>query len=1368
MRKSLAILLCFSLFYSAKAQQKLPSLDYVPQSPVTAAFTRYGDIPVDQSTGVPGISIPVYTLSGHGIDVPVTISYHASGVKVQDIASAVGLGWVLNAGGVITRSVFGDPDEYLDMKTASGQGVTLKPPFRNSDQFSQTETTEEGKPSGPFTWYSTLYTAYLNGKSTYDYYSDRYYYSLANGESGIFRRDYMTDVIRLIPYRPINIRFYWADQSYQQLMIEMTTADGTIYSFKRNRADLWHLDKIVNSGKTDSIVFYSHYETIAYNEFNDIQKFGVYKNSQIPRTEPHIVESNLDHCYNSLELQPDYTSPVIANVNSSLDEVVLIDSIVGSNAVIRFTYAQDRQDYQLPSQSVVSPHARLTEIQVFSKPSGTLIKDVTLSHSYSGDGLHNLSKRLMLDAVQIGANHEEKYSFKYNPEPMPPYAGYTENGTKAGFQEDLWGYKNREGSSTLLCAEFAPFGASNLFPDEDMAKACILQEMTYPTGGKTVFEYECNRVPANFYGFSSPKVPTDGKVGGLRVKKISNYAYEGASPQVKTYEYVFDMSTNYGLMWYDQFVYTQNTFNFYVEPGCEFQTQIFTNTSSCNVSMAKPFGRYIGSAQAPVIYSQVTEYNGDGTTNAGKTIYYYNMPDYHPGGVDTYEPRFAGPLLSDIGNYTPEIAKKEEYKNENGQYKLVRKTETSYLGIQTGTFLTGFNLASDLEFQNMTGDATDAFNNYNFVQQNWFYQTLHYSDNFGYTQLDLPYETSVYDYVDENNFVKTTSRISYNDIGLQTSVTATTSKGETVTTNYTHPADYLSQPPYNTMVDRHILSPIVEESTFKNNSIFLQSTKTNYNYWNWPAYSWGDATSNLILPQTVETKKGNNLTETRLRYYSYDDKGNPISLSKENDTRISYVWGYNKSYPIAKVTNASEDQIAYTSFEDEAFGNWLFTGGIPKVSDNTAPTGKLCLALAGVSLYKPNLTSSSSYIVSYWCKAGSSVNVSGNSSDMVTSPVKNGWIWVKRAITGTSSITITGSGYIDEVKLYPATAQMTAYTFEPLVGMTAQSDVTDRITYYEYDASGRLIFIRDEDRNILKRICYNYQGQPETCGINTTPLWQPTGVTRCKPCPQNSNYITNIQQQQERDNNANSDTYGSTRWTDAGVFGNCIIQPDWQYTGNTRCVIVSGQNTGEQEKEQTDVNPCSNYGQKRWISAGTNTTACPLPPSFQSDDVSGNYYSQNCSGTQVPTPYYVSMPQGSFTSLTSVADATNQALAEAQRRANTYGGCTTVYIKLVVENLPPDADGYEYVNYHFRFYSDAAGTHSITLPSDLVVNIQSHGYFTEDGGAPSDEGYSDGYLNGYAGQNEAEYGDFQTLACDGTRCFHQELILKPGRYVIIP
>jgi YD repeat-containing protein len=72
---------------------------------------------------------------------------------------------------------------------------------------------------------------------------------------------------------------------------------------------------------------------------------------------------------------------------------------------------------------------------------------------------------------------------------------------------------------------------------------------------------------------------------------------------------------------------------------------------------------------------------------------------------------------------------------------------------------------------------------------------------------------------------------------------------------------------------------------------------------------------------------------------------------------------------------------------------------------------------------------------------------------------------------------VSGTGNIDELRLYPKTAQMTSYTYAPLVGMTSSCDMDNKITYYSYDALGRLMFIKDQDGNIIKTMQYQYINQ---------------------------------------------------------------------------------------------------------------------------------------------------------------------------------------------------------------------------------------------------------------------------------------------------
>ena len=79
-------------------------------SPDAVALAKYSDIPVNLSTGIPNISFPLYELKSGGVSVPISVSYHASGIKLGDVASSVGLGWSLNAGGRITKVIRGKED----------------------------------------------------------------------------------------------------------------------------------------------------------------------------------------------------------------------------------------------------------------------------------------------------------------------------------------------------------------------------------------------------------------------------------------------------------------------------------------------------------------------------------------------------------------------------------------------------------------------------------------------------------------------------------------------------------------------------------------------------------------------------------------------------------------------------------------------------------------------------------------------------------------------------------------------------------------------------------------------------------------------------------------------------------------------------------------------------------------------------------------------------------------------------------------------------------------------------------------------------------------------------------------------------------
>ena len=111
-----------SVFASGQNSQTDPLQFY---SPNTYALARYGDLPVNYSTGVPDIQIPLISITDKDVSLDISLSYHAAGIKVDQEAGWVGLGWSLNAGGVITSQVRGVPD-YMNSTTGKMPRTNLR------------------------------------------------------------------------------------------------------------------------------------------------------------------------------------------------------------------------------------------------------------------------------------------------------------------------------------------------------------------------------------------------------------------------------------------------------------------------------------------------------------------------------------------------------------------------------------------------------------------------------------------------------------------------------------------------------------------------------------------------------------------------------------------------------------------------------------------------------------------------------------------------------------------------------------------------------------------------------------------------------------------------------------------------------------------------------------------------------------------------------------------------------------------------------------------------------------------------------------------------------------------------------------------
>jgi len=235
----------------------------VPINPTAANLSEFGKSPVDLYTGRVSIKIPIYNINKDWINLPIYLSYNSGGMKVEDIASWVGMGWSLNFGGNISRQVRGKVD-IID----SGYAVNLQ---RKVYQFI---TDPHQLDSFFFTNENPYLDMIMNGME--DPEMDFYFINM-NGFSGKMFYDTSGHIVSIpntkmkIQYTNIVTNGGW----------KITTTDGTQYYFLAQEysqstnfpvqpsapvtlaLNNWYISKIVNAQNTDSIIF--DYESAGYS-----------------------------------------------------------------------------------------------------------------------------------------------------------------------------------------------------------------------------------------------------------------------------------------------------------------------------------------------------------------------------------------------------------------------------------------------------------------------------------------------------------------------------------------------------------------------------------------------------------------------------------------------------------------------------------------------------------------------------------------------------------------------------------------------------------------------------------------------------------------------------------------------------------------------------------------------------------------------------------------------------------------------------------------------------------------------------------------------------------------------------------------------
>src|SRR6056297_165867 len=91
----------------AQSSQAIKQVNVAIGSPEAAEMAKYGNMDVSLFKGVPNVTVPIHEFSLKDFSLTVYMSYVAGGIKVDQIATNVGLGWSLHAGGQITQVVHG-------------------------------------------------------------------------------------------------------------------------------------------------------------------------------------------------------------------------------------------------------------------------------------------------------------------------------------------------------------------------------------------------------------------------------------------------------------------------------------------------------------------------------------------------------------------------------------------------------------------------------------------------------------------------------------------------------------------------------------------------------------------------------------------------------------------------------------------------------------------------------------------------------------------------------------------------------------------------------------------------------------------------------------------------------------------------------------------------------------------------------------------------------------------------------------------------------------------------------------------------------------------------------------------------------------
>ena len=916
-------------------------------TPKASELGKYGQVPVSYFNGLANISIPLTTFIAKGYNLPIYMTYYAAGNHPDDHPDWVGLGWSLHAGGIINRKINGLKDEI------SKEEKEYVTPKGGLDNFECNYITTSDKVQKEVNWndeknYWDIYQnewRYFNTDTEPDEFQiniddiSASFYIVGDGEVKIKSKsniDFKVEIkLDSNKYEYIIFKnLYNKSKGLKGMIftyikeIVITKNNGTKYifggdmnaiefsfnpmpvyevsnqtRFNKNEfkalgtANSWHLKEIkLTNGEIISFKYEKDGTPIVVNDKHSLCAKGICDGSNC-YDYYHYDSKQFSHEYANLSytyLQPSYLESIKSEITKN--EFYFKRS---RTCELNYNITKDAFEsiignfFYIDTSTDAYTFKRLMEQDYYMRLDEIIFRENIINFKY----IDTPEERLKLLSVHFQNKNGDmlkSYKMEYNNTKLPPY-----NAKK----NDNWGYYNNKYYNDINYSDLAKFRTA----DDFYMKAEILEKITYPTGGYSIFNYEPHSYSTKAQQFPFVLIKEKGISGGLRIKKISTF--NNSKCISREFEYVNKDGTSSGIL-------SGNT-NYYTT-GNQLIDGEYIKWFGLVTKKTKLDGSYIFGSQNMI--NQLSQTNGnhvtysrviEKTTDSTSIVYEYSnhnnfMDEYPMEGLTNFnninlENKFTSKELE------RGLLLKKEYYNSKG--KIIRKEDYKYN-------------SNPKRYDDYVKSINQYFNN------NINFYRYAYVKHYTFCPYLIAKQTT--DYLSKNlNGITTDTLYKYNNNKLLIEKSIVNSAGINYKYCTKYICDYdlsdesLISHPIKDMQRLNFLNYPVEEKIIANEKLInanlitympfkFGNNTTKYMpnaYYKLNSKNGTDKTILLSLQNKQNFYSISNLLNKTNEYSYYEDGNLKELIDYKSNITTTYLWGFHGLYPVAEIKNAKFQNV---------------------------------------------------------------------------------------------------------------------------------------------------------------------------------------------------------------------------------------------------------------------------------------------------------------------------------------------------------------------------------------------------------------------------------------------------------------------------